>query len=175
MVKAIFEIFRSGFVKVISSLNAIASFWIFMLMLLMTCDVLGRVLLNQPVTGTPEIVRVSIVGIVFLQIPHTFWANRQVRAEIILKRLSPMSKEVVQLFTYILGTAFFVGNCYASWGYTVTSWQILEYVGEGALRVPVYPIRTIILLGSALVTIIFTIWSIRSIKSIRRIMFERER
>ena len=66
-----FAKFRTAAARVTSVMNAVATFWIFVIMFLMTGDVLGRVLFNRPITGTPEIVKVSIVGIVFLQIPHT--------------------------------------------------------------------------------------------------------
>ena len=36
----------------------------------------------------------------------------------------------------------------SSWSGTIYAWKIFEYEGEGALRVPVYPIKSLILLGS---------------------------
>ena len=45
----------------------LAAFLAFVLCFLVVADVLGRVLFNSPVKGTPEIVSTSIVVICFLQ------------------------------------------------------------------------------------------------------------
>ena len=144
-----------GFVAFTAFLNGIATFWTFMIMFLMTGDVLGRVLFNAPITGTPELVRISIVGIIFMHIPHTLWVNRHIRSDIILSRLKPRTKSIFEIFMFLVGAAVFLGIVTSSWGRMITSWQILEYEGEGALRVPVYPIRSLVILGSALTAVIF--------------------
>jgi TRAP-type C4-dicarboxylate transport system permease small subunit len=149
-------------------MNAVASFWIFVIMFLMTGDVLGRVILNHPLTGTPEIVKVSIVGIVFMQIPHTLWVDRHIRSEIIILRLAPLARELCEIGICILGAAVFLGIFVASWADTMMAWKILEYEGEGALRVPVYPIRTIILLGSSFTAIHFLLKIIQSLVCLKK-------
>ena len=50
------------------ALNVIGTAGIFLLMLLINADVLGRSLFDRPISGVPEIVSLSIVAIVFLQI-----------------------------------------------------------------------------------------------------------
>lgn len=160
--------FRTASAKVTSVMNAVATFWIFAVMFIMTGDVLGRVLFNKPITGTPEIVKVSIVGIVFLQIPHTLWVNRHIRSEILLVRLKSFTRSVFLIFTDLLGVAVFVGIMWASWGDAIIAWQKLEIEGEGALRVPVYPIRTIIILGSLMTAIHFAIKVIQTVTDMRK-------
>jgi len=146
-----------GFLKFVSALNAVATLWIFLIMFLMTGDVLGRLLFNAPITGTPELVKISLVGIIFMQMPHTIWKNRHIRSELILTRLGPVKRKMLNGLAYLLGAAVFLGIFSSSWSPTVMSWEMLEYEGEGALRVPVYPIRTIILLGSLITSILFTV------------------
>ena len=163
-----FAKFRTAAARVTSVMNAVATFWIFVIMFLMTGDVLGRVLFNRPITGTPEIVKVSIVGIVFLQIPHTLWVNRHIRSEILLVRLKSFARNVFLILTDLLGVAVFVGIMWASWGDTIIAWQKLEIEGEGALRVPVYPIRTIIILGSLMTAIHFAIKVIQGVRELRK-------
>jgi len=136
-------------------MNSIATAWIFVIMFLMTGDVLGRTLFNHPITGTPEIVKISIVGIVFLQIPHTLWVGRHIRSDILLMRLSPRKRYIFESILFVVGILFFVGIIWAAWSLTVEAWQIHEYEGEGALRVPTAPIRTIILIGSAVTALMF--------------------
>lgn len=124
-------------------------------MFLMSGDVLGRILFNHPITGTPELVKISIVGIVFMQMPHTLLKGRHIRSEIIIQRLSVKKSIWLEVLASLAGALVFIALFVSSWPATVTSWEILEFEGEGALRVPVYPIRSLILLGSALTAIIF--------------------
>lgn len=158
------ETWTKSLSKVTALMNAIATLWIFGIMFLMAGDVLGRVLLNHPITGTPELVKISIVGIVFMQMPHTLLKGRHIRSEIIVQRLNVSKSIWLELIASLAGALVFIALFVASWSATVTSWELLEYEGEGALRVPVYPIRSIILLGSALTAIIFAAQVVKALK-----------
>ena len=51
---------------------------------------------------------------------------------------------------YLLGAVFFGLIIWGGWDLAIASWVGDEYEGEGALHVPAWPTRFIILLGSAL-------------------------
>jgi TRAP-type C4-dicarboxylate transport system permease small subunit len=142
-------------VRMVSIMNALATGWIFFIMFLMVADVAGRAFFNHPITGTPEIVKVSLVGIIFLQMPHTFWVGRHIRSELILSRLKPPYRDFLDMAARLLVVLIFLGIFVSSWDRTLSSWTLLEFEGEGALRVPVYPIRTLILIGSILTSCLF--------------------
>ena len=81
------------------------------------------------------------------------WAtveNRHIRTTIIVDSMPDKWKRIQNIATYILGLFVFIEIINSGWTPTIKSWILLEYEGEGALRVPTYPIRTIILLGSIL-------------------------
>ena len=67
------------FHRLSSALNVLGSIWILAVMVLINVDVFGRALFNDPVAGVPEMVQLSIVGIVFLQITHTLRMRRFIR------------------------------------------------------------------------------------------------
>ena len=71
----------------VQALNALGTLWIVLLMLLINTDVLGRNLLNAPVRGVTELVSLSIVGIVFLQLADTLHSGRITRADVLLQSL----------------------------------------------------------------------------------------
>jgi TRAP-type mannitol/chloroaromatic compound transport system permease small subunit len=75
-------------------------------------------------------------------------------------------KEIIQVFVFLFGAIIFAAIFVSSWADTIYAWKILEYEGEGALRVPVYPIRSLILLGSALTTIYFLAHLTRSVVAV---------
>ena len=157
-----------AYIKIISILGAIATAWLFGIMFLMMADILGRILFNHPVKGASELIKTSIVAIVFMQIPYTLWVGRHIRSELLISRLKPATREMLLSIMHLFGASIFIGIIFASWETMITSWKILEYEGEGALRVPVYPIRTIVVLGSALTAVLFIYKSIESIQKSRR-------
>ena len=46
------------------------------------------------------------------------------------------------------------------------AWEIGEYEGEGALRVPTAPIRTILVLGAALTMILYAVRTIEKLANV---------
>jgi len=137
------------FIRWSSVLNSMATFWLFSIMVIIIADVIGRGIFNRPLMGTPEIVKASIVGITFIQLPHSVYVNRTIRSDALLNRMRPFTSEVVTMISYLMGMALCLAIFVSSWSHTKTSWQILEYEGEGSLHVPAYPIRTLILVGAA--------------------------
>lgn len=167
MFRSIMKTIGRGFVHFTSGMGVLGSFWLFVLTFVMSGDVLGRYFFNQPIIGTPEIVKVSIVAIVFLMIPHTLYQERHIRSDIVLSRVRPVTREMINLPIYLLGAVVFIVIFKSSWAMAINSWEILEYEGEGALRVPTYPVRTIILLSSAATAIHFLVHFVKSIILIR--------
>lgn len=153
-----------GLVSFAASLNALATIWTFILVLFVTADVLGRFLLNRPIAGTPEILKASLVGLAFLYLPHTTLVGRQIRSDLLKSYFGPRFKMTMEVITALVGSAVFTVILFSSWNDMVTAWRIGEWEGEGALRVPMAPFRTILILGAALTAIIY---AVRCYKSIR--------
>jgi len=74
------------FSHLIGGLNAIGTLWIFLLMVVINTDVFSRLLFNHPIDGVPELIELSIVGIVFLQLCDTVRAGRLTRSDGLLYR-----------------------------------------------------------------------------------------
>jgi TRAP-type C4-dicarboxylate transport system permease small subunit len=146
---------KSGFIRLTAAMNAVASVWYFVVMVLVTSDVIGRSLFNSPITGTPEIVKISVVGMFFIQLPNAVWKGRLIRSDIVLNRLSPRLREALVMPIELMGLIFCLILVTSLWPDTVKAWSILEFEGEGALRVPTYPSYTFILLGGCLAGVLF--------------------
>ncbi len=141
------------------AMNALGTLWILGLMVLINLDVFGRNLLNHPVRGVTEMVSISIVGIVFLQLADTLHAGRFTRADILLDRLKrthPSLADAVQAAFHLVGLALMVVILLASWEPLVDSVRIQEYVGAvGDFQLSVWPIRLITLIGLSATAICF--------------------
>ena len=61
---------NSALGTLITSSNALASVWVFLMMLGVVADVLGRFLFNAPIVGTTEMVTLSIVSVLYLSLIH---------------------------------------------------------------------------------------------------------
>ena len=158
-----FKAALSALVRFTTGLNAVATIWTFMLVFFVTADVFGRFFLDHPITGTPEIVKSSLVGLAFLYLPHTTWMNRHVRSDLLKSLLGTNFKRVMEVISPLLGVAVFCLVVFTNWTDMVDSWETGEWEGEGTLRVPVAPFRTILIVGSALTALYYAVHCCRSL------------
>lgn len=133
-----------------NALLVIAATLAFLLSFLVVADVTGRVLFNSPVKGTPEIVSISIVVICYLQAAYAIRSGGMLRVDAFISFLPRPAREALDVIGALLGAAFFGLILWGAYDPAVYSWTSDEFEGEGALRIPVWPARFIMLLGSAL-------------------------
>jgi TRAP-type C4-dicarboxylate transport system permease small subunit len=113
-------------------------------------DVIGRVVFNSPVKGTPEIVSGSIVMILWLQAAYAIRSGGMIWVDAIHVHLPGRAQRACDVLGALLGIAFFGLVCWGSIEPALYSWRSSEFEGEGALRVPVWPARFLVVLGSFL-------------------------
>lgn len=132
-------------------LNSIGTLWIIVLMVVINVDVAGRTAFNSPLPGVPELVRLSIVAIVFIQLGHTLRVGRLTRSDNLIRmaqRRWPSFGFGLQALFNLAGAGLFVVLLYASGPFFTRSWSSGEYAGiEGYITFPVWPVRLIILIG----------------------------
>ena len=133
-----------------SLMNSLATFWAFLLAVVILTDVLGRSFLGHPLQGTKEIVANSIVAIVFLQFPLAVRDGAFLRTTLLYDMFPLFLRKVIDSVGYLIGLGLFGAMAYGGWPDMIIGWQIGEFEGEGAFRVPVYPVRTIIVILSAI-------------------------
>ncbi len=145
-------------------LNALGTVWIIALMVLINSDVLGRNLLGAPVRGVTELVALSIVGIVFLQLADTLHAGRFTRADVLLaglKQKRPVFAARLQALYHLIGAGLMGVILWAAWQPLVDAIRIRQYVGAiGDFTAPVWPVRLIMLIGlsTTLITFVLLAW-----------------
>lgn len=122
----------------------------FLLCFLVVADVGGRVLFNSPVKGTPEIVSFSIVIICFLQAGFAIRSGGMLHVDTLVNKFPPSLQSWFGAMGALVGMCFFAFVCYGSFDGAAHAWVSNEFEGEGALRVPVWPARFVIILGTAL-------------------------
>jgi len=162
---------RFSFGFVISVMNSIGTAWVFVLLVIINLDIGGRALFNHPVRGVPEIVALSIVACVFLQIAHTLKVGRLTRSDILLSWLQsrhPALKHILEALYYLIGGCLMAVLFKASIPFLIKAWTIDEYVGaQGDFMAPVWPVKLIILIGCAAGAIQFLLMAIDCLKQLK--------
>ncbi|CUH64669.1 TRAP-type C4-dicarboxylate transport system, small permease component [Thalassovita gelatinovora] len=152
--------------------NVVATLWIFGLMVLIVTDILGRELFGHPIAGVPEMVKYSIVGIVFLQIAHTHRAGQMIRSDGILgmiRKVRPRLAAAMDLAAQICGAGFAATLGWAVWPKAVRAYERGELEGiSGHFTMPVWPFLGLIVLGSALLSVSFLMSAAAALQQARK-------
>lgn len=152
--------------RVVRLLLAVAAVIIFLLGFLVCADIFGRAIFNSPVKGTPEIVSMSIVIICFLLAGYSVQSKSMIATDVFSGMFGVRGHAAANLLSAILGIMFFsfiVWGSYEPMLHAITSG---EYEGEGALRVPVWPARLVVLVGSLLVVVSYALFGAVALKTL---------
>lgn len=152
---------------VAKALLAFAATLAFLLSFLVVADVVGRTVFSSPVKGTPEIVSMSIVVICFLQASYAIRSGGMLRVDVLPALLPARGQEALAALGCLLGLAFFAVIVYGSLDPLAHAWGSGEYEGEGALRIPTWPARFVVLLGSGLAALDYALAFFTHLKKIR--------
>jgi len=141
--------------KVFFTFQGLCSAWLFVLMMLISIDVFGRVIFNRPFRGTPELVSFSIVIIAFLELPYVLMTDRQIRITLLYDKVGPMGKDIINLISSLLGVVLFIMLIRSSMNGFLRAVRIGEFEGEGALRIPTSPARAMLIIGAGFMALQF--------------------
>jgi TRAP-type mannitol/chloroaromatic compound transport system permease small subunit len=140
-------------------LNIAGSALILGLMALIGLDVAGRNLFGAPISGVPEIVSLSIVAIVFLQIPQALRAGRMTRSEGVLALLHaqvPRLARTLETVFDLAGASIVSVIVWATWPLFTRALERGDFVGAvGDFTAPTWPVKGIIVLGGGMLTLQF--------------------
>jgi TRAP-type mannitol/chloroaromatic compound transport system permease small subunit len=157
--------------RVMSLANVVATTWILLLMVLIVADVVGRNAFLSPIAGVPEMVKYSIVGIVFLQVAHSHWKDQMIRSDgllILLARRRPRLAAGLDLAAQLLGAAFTALLVWAVGPRMVKAYERGEMEGvSGHFTMPVWPFLLIIVVGSMLLSLSFLIGAREALRRLR--------
>ena len=165
------NIITRAFSVFVSSLNSIGGALIFALIIMINLDVFSRFLFNAPIDGVTELVELSIVAIVFLQLSDAVRSGRLTRSDGLYNKLCetrPRTGHVLGVFFDLAGAAFFLTIIAGSIPRLIDAWERGYYSGnKGIFVVPVWPVRLILVIGAVTVVFVFfgLVW--RHIKALR--------
>jgi len=144
---------------IVSGMNAAGSCWIVVLMLLINVEAIGRSAFNEPIIGVIEMIEISIIGIVFMQLADSLRRGVLTRSDGLFNQAlqrRPAVAHVMGMFTYLLGAVFMVIILLGSVPYLRESWAEDYYIGvQGMFTAPVWPVALIIVVAVTVTMIQF--------------------
>ena len=70
----------------------------------------------------------------------------------------------MNLIAYALGAVIFGLLVFSGWPTMILAWELGEFEGELPVRVPTYPLRSIVLLGAGLTSLQFVLLAVEVIR-----------
>ncbi|MBU2548713.1 MAG: TRAP transporter small permease [Proteobacteria bacterium] len=138
--------------KSASGLALTTSLAIIVMMVVGGADVIGSKLFNRSVPATVELTETLMVALVFGGLAYAQVQRRHVRVEFLAMRMPRRIRALMNLFSVLIGSGFFILMTWQCAIYFWFSWTNQE-TDTGLYRFPIYPAKLIMLIGSALMTI----------------------
>jgi TRAP-type C4-dicarboxylate transport system permease small subunit len=147
------------FSKFVAGLNSAGTAIIFIMMVIINVDVFARFLFNSPIDGVTELVELSIVAIVFLQLGDAVRCGRLTRSDgLYTRRLKrkPKLGHMLGMFFDLSGAFFFSAILIGALPLLQDAWQRGYFAGNrGLVVIPIWPVRLILVVGCITVTLVF--------------------
>jgi len=150
-----------AFHNLLAGMNTLASVWVLFIVGLVSTDVIGRAAFNSPLPGVPEIVRFSIVGMVWLQMAYTLRSGNHLRTALALGKMPPLAQRAVLIANSLVGIGLFVMITWLGWIAMVKTFEIGAFEGEHPVRIPIWPVWGILVGGAALTALQFALDVVR--------------
>ena len=148
-----------GFQAWVSGLSGAGTCLIFAIMVLINVDVVSRLLLNAPISGVTELVELSIVCIVFLQISDAIRGGKLIRSDSLHARLLsrvPSAGHALGVLFDLAGALFFTAILYGSVPRLIEAYRAGYFAGNvGLFTMPVWPIRLVLVIGCVTAILVF--------------------
>ena len=126
-------------------------------MFLISADIIGRAAFDHPLVGVTEMVSLSLVACVFLQLGYAVLRRRLMRVEMVMEPLEQRRPAVAAAWHVVLaavGVAVLATIAVGEWPDFVRAWRTSEFAGvEGLYTIPVWPIKFLIVAGSVVAAV----------------------
>ena len=147
------------FNRFIQWMNGAGVVWVFALTFLICADIAGRTLFDRPLQAVPEIVALSLIACVFLQLAFAVDGGRLTRADILLSQIRRRSAGIaggLERFFALAGALVLLAMTAGAWPDFVRAFRTSEFVGvEGIYTLPIAPIKFIVVLGAVTAALSF--------------------
>jgi tripartite ATP-independent transporter DctM subunit len=140
------------FSRMIGLMNGAGVIWTFALTFLICADIFGRTVLDSPIRGVAEIVSLSLVASVFLQLAFAISQRRLTTVEFLVMRLRTSQPRLAldwNAVVSVAGVAMCLAIAAGMWPDLWRAFRTAEFAGvPGLFSVSVWPIKLIVFVGA---------------------------
>jgi TRAP-type transport system small permease protein len=153
--------FVKGIHLINSALRYVCMSLLFFMMVLGTCDVMGRYLFNKPILGTFEVFEILLPAIVLLGLSYTQGNNGHVRVELFISHLSVRRQTVLSFVTN--GLALFISVLILWRGYVLATgyWRMGRTIPT--IEVPMFLPQLLVPLGAFVLVLVLIVQMVQYI------------
>jgi len=142
--------------RMLHAFGQLSAVSIFIMLLLVVANVIGRYAFNAPITGAFEITESLLVVIIMLGLALTQFHDGHIRVTILTRRLPRRWAHAAHVGTLLLGAVFFAWCAYATWKFAYESYTFNEQEW-GTITFPLYPFKFVVFVGIVLLAVQFVI------------------
>jgi TRAP-type C4-dicarboxylate transport system permease small subunit len=136
-------------------------------MLVGVADVVGTEFLGRPLLGTLEFTESTMVLVVFGALAYAQERRAHIRVELLYSQVGPRGQSFMEAVTHIVAFLFFALVLWQGYVELLYSWEIKEST-MGSVRFPLYPARSFLLVGVALLMLRLAIDIVEDIGRLHR-------
>ena len=157
---------------VLAGLNITGALLVVLLLVLINVDSLGRTFFSVSILGVTEIVELSLVAIVFLQLGDAVRSGRLMRSDGLLNILDqrvPAVARAMRAFFDLVSVAFLTLIVVGGIPRFIESYQNGEFKGTAQLfTVPEWPVKLTIVVGAIAAILAFLVSAWREFRPLKR-------
>ncbi len=157
-----FQRFCRAYGRLLHAFGLLSAISIFVMLLLVVANVIGRYLFNAPITGAFEITESLLVVIIMLGLALTQYHDGHIRVTILTRRMPQQWAWLAKIVALLLGAVFFAWCGYASWKFAYQSYSFNEQEW-GTITFPLYPFKFVVFVGIVLLAVQFVLDTINEI------------
>jgi TRAP-type mannitol/chloroaromatic compound transport system permease small subunit len=150
--------------------NNLGSLVILAMTFAVVADVTGRYLFNSPINGTAEMVTISVVAILYMQLSYTLRSGRMTRSDAFHARVvrsRPKLGSVLELLFNVGGVCLAAAIMMGAWPKFLTAWREGFYVGViDVFTFPEWPLLFIIFFGCGLTGLQFVLLAVGNLLNV---------
>lgn len=135
--------------------GVLAEVVVFLLMLLVSAEIVARHVFNSPILGHVETATLSLVLILYLGLPYTQLKRAHIRVDIFISRFKGKEREFLEAFTLFMCLIPSVLMLWATAQKAIDSVKGHEFV-SGVVNFPVWPGRCAVAFGFILLSLTLT-------------------
>lgn len=155
--------------RVLAGMNVAGAVLVVLLLVLINADSLGRTFFSNSILGVHEIVELSLVAIVFLQLGDAVRSGRLMRSDGllgILDRRMPVVARSMRVLFDLVSVAFLTLIVIGGIPRFLESYRNNEFKGTAQLfTVPEWPVKLIIVAGSIAAILAFLVCAWRAFRA----------